>query len=315
MTTPHAARYGKQFTITHGDYSAVICELGATFRKVQYRGKDIVVPFDENRTLSNTCQGFVLVPFPNRLKGGEYDFEGRHYSLPIDEHDRNTALHGLGYRYFWTLEALSEDSVTLSWRSPNLNGYPFDVTVAVTYTVSDEGLTVTAEARNDGDVNAPWGFGLHPYIANGGDAYGDAVTADNDRCRLELKARTHLTVDANLVPTGEEPVAGQYDLNDDPLLAGHDLDDGWTDVVRAADGTTSATLTRIDGLKVAVTGDETINAWQVFTANGMPEDQHPAGVALEPMTCNADAFNTGRHLVTLAPGATTSSTVRIHVVD
>lgn len=315
MTTQRAARYGKQFTITHGDYSAVICELGATFRKVQYRGKDIVVPFDENMQQSNTCQGFVLVPYPNRIKGGEYDFEGKHYELPIDEHARNTALHGFGYRYYWTLEELTESSVTLSWRVPNINSYPFDLTVTVTYTLTDAGLEIHVEAANHGDVNAPWGFGIHPYIANGGNAYGAAVTADNDRCRLELKARTHLTVDGNLVPTGEEPVSGQYDLTGNPLLKDHNFDDGWTDVERAADGSTTATFTRIDGMKVAVTGDKTINGWQVFTGDVMPDDQHPAGVAIEPMTCNANAFNTGKHLIVIKPGETTASTVRIGVVD
>ena len=44
------------------------------------------------------CHGQILIPFPNRIEGGEYTFEGKTYSLPIDEHDRNTAIHGYGYR-------------------------------------------------------------------------------------------------------------------------------------------------------------------------------------------------------------------------
>ena len=306
-------RTGQQYSISYGDYAAVITELGATLRKLTFRGKDLVVPFHENQTRSNTCQGFVLAPYPNRLAGGEYEFEGERYSMPIDEHDRNTALHGFGYRYYWNLVELTESSVTLNWRVPNLNGYPFDVTVTVTYALDDKGLKLTVTGTNNDSRNAPWGFGCHPYIANGGTAHGDAVTADNSKCFLELKAATHLTVDNNLIPTGEEPVSGQYDLNNNPSLAGHDLDDGWTDVVRDADGNTAATLTRVDGMRVSVIGDSTINAWQIFTANGMPEDQHPAGVALEPMTCNANAFKTGKHLVIIKPSESYTSTVRITV--
>ncbi|MEZ5164719.1 MAG: hypothetical protein R2683_03335 [Bifidobacterium adolescentis] len=36
-------RTGQQFSISHGDYHAVVTELGATLRKLTYQGEDIIV--------------------------------------------------------------------------------------------------------------------------------------------------------------------------------------------------------------------------------------------------------------------------------
>ena len=93
------ARTGQQFSISHGDYEAVITELGATMRKLTYKGEDLTVALGPD-DLVTCCHGQILIPFPNRIEGGEYTFEGKTYSLPIDEHDRNTAIHGYGYRKF-----------------------------------------------------------------------------------------------------------------------------------------------------------------------------------------------------------------------
>ena len=72
---------------------------------------------------------------------------------------------------------------------------------------------------------------------------------------------------------------------------------------RSADGSTSAVFTRPDGIKVTLTGDKTINSWQVCTGNEIGEKVRQPGVAIEPMTAYADAFRTGKDLVVLEPGA------------
>ena len=70
-----------------------------------------------------------------------------------------------------------------------------------------------------------------------------------------------MTVDEHLLPTGEEPVSGIFDLRDNPTLEGRGFDDAWTDITnRGEDGSTSAVFTRPDGIKVTLTGDKTIIA-------------------------------------------------------
>ena len=313
--TSKTPRTGNQYSIHYGDYSAVICELGAKIRRFDYQGKEIFCPFGVN-DLTPTCNGYVLAPWPNRIENGEYDFNGKHYCAPVNEYHpepRNNANHGYAYHYMWKLESLTDSAVTLSLRFPNLDGYPFDVTVTVTYELGDNGMTATVNARNDGDEPAPWALGLHPWLANGKHATGQAITADNEPCRLELHCDTHVTVDEHLLPTGEEPVSGIFDLRDNPTLEGRGFDDAWTDITnRGEDGSTSAVFTRPDGIKVTLTGDKTINSWQVCTGNEIGEKARQAGVAVEPMTAYADAFRTGKDLVVLEPGDDYTTVVTFH---
>ena len=303
MSTTLKPRTGNQFSIHAGEWEAVIAELGASLRVLRWQGTDIVVPFDPD-ALIPCCNGWILAPYPNRVTKGEYTFNGTTYQMPIDEPDRGCSLHGYAHNYMWELEELRESQVTLSWRAPDLQGYPFDVTVSVTYALDDDGLHETVTAHNNDSDAAPWALGIHPWLSNGRHAHGDAIQQDNDLCSLQLPCATHVTVDEHLLPTGEESVEGtSYDLRHSTLLKDHPFDDAWTDVERADDGSTSAVFTRPDGVQVTLTGDKTINAWQACTGTGFSEATHQPGVAVEPMTGYADAFRTGKYLVTLEPGA------------
>ncbi len=309
-TQARPARSGNQYTINYGDYSATISQQGATLRRLDWQGEELIVPWDENKPVP-TCHGQLLVPFPNRVEDGEYDFEGTHYVLPIDEHERRNAIHGYGYRYLWNLVSLSATSVTLDWRTPNLAGYPFDLTITAIYELSASGLSVTVCAENFDSVDAPWAFAIHPWLANGKHNVGDAIDADNALCHITLPGNSHVTVNDRLLPTGVEPVDGtKFDLHENPSFENRPFDDAWTDLQHEADGTVTALFTRPDGVRVALSGDETITSFQVCTGTGFPEQKKPAGIAVEPQTAYANAFNTGNDLIVIKPGETTSTTVR-----
>ena len=309
MTKNLSPRTGQQYSIACGDWKAVVTELGGTLRKLTYRGRNVIVPLGPDDPVT-CCQGQMLIPFPNRIEAGTYTFEGVTYELPIDEHERNNAIHGYGYRSFWKLEALTETSVTQSWRVPYLLGYPFDVTVTATHELTDEGMTVTISATNNGDINAPWAVALHPWLDNGFNGYGDEIDGHNAQCILQVPAKTHVTVNENLIPTGTEPVDGtKYDLRKPTLLTNQPFDDAWTDVEHDEDGKTTATFTRPDGLTITVGGDETITSFQVCTGTGFPAEKHPAGTAVEPQTAYANAFNTGNELITIKPGETSTTKI------
>ena len=308
-------RTGNQYVISSGEWSAVVTELGASLRELKWRGEDLIVPFDPNKVIP-CCNGWVLAPYPNRVTNGQYSFDGEDYQMPIDEFDRQSSLHGYAYRYRWELVDLQESHVTLSWRSPDIAGYPFDITITATYALDENGLTETFTVHNNDSVKAPWAFGIHPWLANGKQGATAAERdADSAACHLQIKAASHVTVNEALIPTGTEPVTGIYDLNDGPTLEGRAFDDAWVDVERAADGTTTTTFTRPDGIEVKIIGDETINAWQCYTATGAPFAEHPYGIAVEPMTAPANAFRTGDHLVTLAPNGDYTTVVRYEVVQ
>ena len=159
-------RTGNQYVISSGEWSAVVTELGASLRELKWRGEDLIVPFDPNKVIP-CCNGWVLAPYPNRVTNGQYSFDGEDYQMPIDEFDRQSSLHGYAYRYMWELVDLQESHVTLSWRSPDIAGYPFDITITATYALDENGLTETFTVHNNDSVKAPWAFGIHPWLANG----------------------------------------------------------------------------------------------------------------------------------------------------
>lgn len=304
-------RSGQQYTIHHGDYTAVVTELGATLRKLTFRGEDIIATWDPDRPVP-CSNGQLLVPYPNRIADGVYTFEGNTYELPVDEHERNNAIHGYGYRAFWNLERLTDDAVMLAWRTGSMHGYPFDLSVKANFKLDDEGLTLTLDATNNDSIDAPWALAIHPWIANGFDGYGDEIDAQNAQCKVCIPARTHVTVDQRLLPVGTEPVDGtKYDLRKPTALTEQPFDDAWTDVERDPEGNTFATLTRPDGLTVSVGGDQSITSFQMCTGTGFPADKHPSGVAIEPQTAYANAFNTGRDLTVIKPGDTSTTALFI----
>ncbi len=134
--------------------------------------------------------------------------------------------------------------MTLSWRAPNMEGYPFDIVVTATYSLADDGLHLNISAYNNGDADAPWALAIHPWLANGFNGYGDEIDAHNAKCSLTVPGRTHVTVNENLIPTGTEPVDGtKYDLRKDTLLTEQPFDDAWTDLEHAEDGTVTAVFT------------------------------------------------------------------------
>ena len=70
---------GRQFTIAAGEHEATIVEVGAGLRRYTLRGVDVTCTYGED-VLPPKCCGVTLVPWPNRLRGGRYTFDGRRTS-------------------------------------------------------------------------------------------------------------------------------------------------------------------------------------------------------------------------------------------
>ncbi|TCD53935.1 aldose epimerase [Alloscardovia theropitheci] len=303
---------GNEYTIHAGEYTAIVTEQGAGLERLEWAGKEITVPFNPHGPVS-ACSGQILIPYPNRIEDGEYEFEGHTYRFPIDEHERNNSIHGLGYRTAWKLEALTSHSVTLTWRTPNLACYPFDVFVTVTYSLDSEtGLSITIDAYNNGSTNAPWALATHPWLANGRHSETtEEMDADNGACRLTIPASTHVQVNDRLLPVGLEPVEGtRYDLRNGDPIGDQSFDDAWTDLDHDADGNVSAIFTRPDGIEVTITGDETVTSFQVCNGYGWDSAKKPAGVAVEPQTAYANAFRSGKDLIVIKPGESSVTNLR-----
>lgn len=284
---------GQQFPIAAGDHAVTVVEVGAALRTYTHRDVDVTVPFSAD-VLAPKCCGAVLVPWPNRLRGGSYTFEGVSMQLALTEPAKGNAIHGLGRWARWTPVLHEPSRVTLALDIVPQVGYPFEVRVEVTYTVDAElGLAVSTSAHNHGAGRAPFGAGFHPYLS----AHGGAL----DELTVRIPARQRLLADDAGVPIGVESVAGTaYDLRRGRRLKTLRLDDGFTDLV-LEQGRGHAEV-RHGRFGAHLWFDQAFRYLQVFT-NPDLGDSVP-GVAVEPMSCAADAFNSTAGLIVLAPGDT-----------
>jgi aldose 1-epimerase len=292
-TLSPASPSGLQYRISAGGHSATVTEVGAMVREYTVDGRDVFVPFSQDEVVP-VHNAAVLVPWPNRLRDGRYEVDGQAYQLPITEVDRSTALHGLGAWYRWELVEQASDAVTLELALPAQKGWPFQLTTRVTYSLdAHRGLEIRVRTTNVGAGTAPYGVGFHPWLSAGG--------ADLDDCTVRLDAAEHVTVDERLLPTGVVPVSGDVDLRETRSMAGLDLDDAWVAPLRDADGLSWCLLGCPDGRTPAIWMDDSMDCWQVCSADHIAGYER-FGLAAEPMSCYADAFNSGDRLVRLAPG-------------
>jgi len=288
---------GEQFEIAAGAGRATIVEVGGGIREYREDGRDVLEPF----ALGEICDGAhgtVLVPWPNRLAGGRYSFDGAEHQLALSEPARGNAIHGLARWRPWRALAHEPDRVRLAIRLHPEPGYPFDLEVAVEYRLGEDGLTVTTRARNLGGSPCPYGAGQHPYLSPG--------SGTLDGCTLELPAEKLITTDPERqLPDGREALAGgPLDFRAPRLLGPARIDSPLTDLRRGADGLARARLQGADGAVVELRADERYPFLEVFTGDTLSPARRRRGLALEPMTCAPNAFQSGEGLVRLEPGET-----------
>jgi aldose 1-epimerase len=284
---------GEQFAIAAGEFSATITEVGAGLREFSSSGRDVTVPFDADE-LPPWCCGAVLVPWPNRIRDGRYTFLGETQQLALTEPDKHNAIHGLGRWVRWAPSVHQSDRVTLVHDVVPQKGYPFEVRVEVTYALHEElGLSVSASAHNHGARPAPFGTGFHPYLST-----RDAAL---DETTVRIPAAERLVLDDAQVPLGVQSVDGTgYDLRAGKELKSLRMDDGFTGL-HVEGGRGSAEVHSAGG-GARLWFDETFRYLQVFTKDDL--DGAGPGVAIEPMTCAPDAFNSTHGLIVLDPGGT-----------
>ena len=102
-------------------------------------------------------RGQVLIPWPNRIEDGTYEFDGERHQLPLTEPEHRNAIHGL-VRGPWTVAEQGPARADDHALEPQ-PGYPFSLALELEYSLSDDGLRVQTTATNVGGKAAPYGSG------------------------------------------------------------------------------------------------------------------------------------------------------------
>lgn len=280
---------GAQFELRRGRQRLVVTEIGAGVRSWTVGGRELLASFSAGE-YDAAFSGRVLVPWPNRVRDGRYAFEGVEHRLELSEPERGNALHGLVLQSRWRGVRTSARRVSLSYALAPRTGYPFELALSVSYELASGGVVMTLHATNVGTERAPFGAGFHPYLTPG--------TTDVEDMVLEIPASARVPVDERLLPTGAAtPVDGsELDFRRPRPLGALRVDACFGELGRSPAGVARVRLGTNSGAgQLTVWMDERFHFVQVFTAD--------AAIAVEPMTCAPDAFNTGDGLVVLEPGA------------
>ena len=287
---------GRQFTISYAEAWATIVEVGGGLRALRVGDREILDGFAET-VMCPDARGQILVPWPNRVDNGRYEWDGRRQQLALSEPELENAIHGLVRFAGWDCIASAPDRVEMGyalWPSP---GYPFHLELRATYVLDDQGLTVSTTARNVGADAAPYGVGQHPYLRP---ASGGRV----DECVLSIPANRYLPTDSRGLPTGAEAVDRTvYDFRSGRHIGDAVLDVGFTDLIRTSDGRARVELEAPGAKPLVLWVDQSYRYVQIYTGDTLPERaRRRQGLAVEPMTCPANAFATGTGVHRLEPG-------------
>jgi aldose 1-epimerase len=177
---------GEQIEIAHDTHRAVVVEVGGGLRSYTVNGQHVLDGYLADE-MCTSGRGQLLIPWPNRLQDGSYEFDGRHHQLPLTEPRQRNAIHGLVRWAGWTVAERELDRVGLEHAIPPQEGYPFRLALRVEYALSQSGLSVCTTALNAGDADCPYGSGAHPYLTVG--------TATVDSVIVCVPARTVIQAD------------------------------------------------------------------------------------------------------------------------
>ena len=214
--------------------------------------------------MSPSGRGQVLIPWPNRVQGGSYEFGGRTHQLALDEPSAGNAIHGLVRWVGWTVAEREANRVVVAQTLHAQPGYPFTLALSIEYALSSAGLTVRTSATNVGPDPCPFGSGAHPYVTVG--------TPSVDTALLHVPAERVLEADDHGIPTGSRAVDGtEYDFRRPRPIGATKLDTGFTGLERDANGLARVELRHPDdGSGLVLWVDEHYRYLMLYTGDDRP---------------------------------------------
>lgn len=238
----------------------------------------------------------ILFPFPNRIRGGCFTWDGKQYQLPRNDSSGQNAIHGFACWHPWRVVDQGADDknawVTGEFQAPRdapetISLWPADYRLRVRYRLSASRLRIEAEIDNMASQRLPFGLGYHPY-------YRLPFLPGTDAADYLMQAYSWTSWELeDSLPTGEQ--LSTLDTNLDfpvPRRVGEiTADDVLTNLLGAGWVSPEPLFPR--GLLATPGGQPclTISASGSFRELVLFTPPHRQAVALEPYTCTTDAIN------------------------
>lgn len=253
----------------------------------------------------------LLFPFPGRIPGTDFTWEGQKYLLEAGD-GRGNAIHGFVYTRPWRVLDRTASRVVGQFQAslddPLLvNHWPGDFRITVAYELGPGVLRCETQVVNpDPRRPLPCGLGLHPYfrIPPGG---GEGAEW---RVQLPVAARWELV---DMLPTGRKLPLDNPQLYRDGLRFGDmQFDDVFT-ALQFDGPTCEAAICDPQGRKaITLRFDDAFRECVVYTP------PHRQAVCIEPYTCAPGCFDLQQQgidagLRLLAPGDSFGGAMEIRV--
>lgn len=278
----------------HQEFSiSFVPEHGGCLLSLQLMGEELLDGYQTPQEVDFDRWGKsgVLYPFPNRLDRGQYEWQGKRYQFPINDGATDNALHGFGMDrplkvQQFKLYAEQAKVQMVGQYDGGLDYYPFSFQFELAFRINTKGIFMVEMAlRNTGTQNLPAGLGWHPYFK---------LSPKIEDTQLLLPPVQMVGINDRMIPTGKHY---EYDEFEQRRPIGSTVLDNCF-ILPQKTVETSVHLWNGSGhLRYwQETGPGKFNYLQLFTPP-MRES-----IAIEPMTCNVDAFNNSDGLANLAPG-------------
>jgi aldose 1-epimerase len=261
----------------------------------------------------------VLFPFPNRIRDGRFYWQGREFSLPLNDSTQKNAIHGFACRRPWRVVGQGADEQS-AWVTGEFKCslddpesaklWPSDHQLRLTIRLGKGSLRIEAEVHNPDTKPLPFGLGYHPYFKL--PCVGELPPDD---CTVEVPAAEYWELKDSLATSNRVPVDASRNLNRQRRVGDLQLDDVLTGL--------PARPPRLDGLiERGVVGSGSA-AMRLFCSPAFREmvvfnPAHRQAFCVEPYTCTTDAVNlqeTGVDAgwLVLQPGETWTAVVELWV--
>lgn len=225
----------------------------------------------------------ILIP-PNRITKGKFRFQDRDYQLDIN-HPTGNHIHGFVKSAPWKVtvqaENNEEQSITSILETKNhpemMRQFPHDMLLEMTITLKGKSVLQTLRVTNRGELDAPFGYGLHTWFT---------LDGQPQNWSLHLPVESIWELNDVLVPTGTQLPLGSLEelVNESGKnLQGTDLD---TVFFNGPHPAVAVLHNKVDGIEVRYTGSEQFRHWVIYTMG--KADQW---ICLEPYTWVTDAPN------------------------
>ena len=270
-----------------GTSIAVFSEIGASCSNLSLLGRDLIttgIYTDPTKMYFGT----LLAPWPNRLAGGAYKFQDLSFQFQGLDADGNKN-HGLVGDKAIEVATLTSDSITFKTGFDS-DQYPFDIELLTTYSIG-ETFEVKAEVTNYGASSAPFALGFHPYFRIPGAS------------RLHANVLEHFSTDAKMIPVSSKSIA-ELDIsfpNDAPLDDCFSAPD-WKLQLETSDYVLEITQQNLPYL-------------MLYKPANSPFASGDPGLAIEPMSAPANAFNSEIEKHLLEPGETKAYSFGIRILS